>query len=420
MDSNKSSKVCEVEGTVCKKDVQALCYHCSKNLCRIHLIQHAQLMEDMTRGKLNSLADKFNELSLRFDNISISDNILKIPFVQLEKWRAEAHEKIDQIVEQKRQELNDELDKYRKVFLTKNEEQLIKMNNSKRIIAELIQESDASANQITDLQTSIDETENYLNSLMTHEINVIATTPIWRVDIESQLFEPQSILKNELREFKITYLRLNGIIRNYYVKTKKDGKISDLINSFVLQYVLMEEFSQSPQNLIDTTNHHPKYDFILPTEVYNNRVHLQFNNNSLLNSILDRDLIVFYETPHSINEKICTNILMPCSFRRQTNKNPFGLPIYLNIPRQGCRGQHILDALRDSLGKYFRLNPNTEQQLYEAYLEVTVDYSTKRMNLNDVLESETIFDRRNTYIIVDICNQIADEYERSILKRFSF
>ncbi|CAF4918637.1 unnamed protein product, partial [Rotaria sp. Silwood1] len=209
MDSNKSSKVCEVEGTVCKKDVQALCYHCSKNLCRIHLIQHAQLMEDMTRGKLNSLADKFNELSLRFDNISISDNILKIPFVQLEKWRAEAHEKIDQIVEQKRQELNDELDKYRKVFLTKNEEQLIKMNNSKRIIAELIQESDASANQITDLQTSIDETENYLNSLMTHEINVIATTPIWRVDIESQLFEPQSILKNELREFKITYLRLN-------------------------------------------------------------------------------------------------------------------------------------------------------------------------------------------------------------------
>ncbi|CAF0867526.1 unnamed protein product [Rotaria sp. Silwood1] len=420
MDSNKSSKVCEAEGTACKKDVQALCYHCSKNFCRIHLIQHAQLTEDMKQAKLNSLADKFNELSLRFDNISISDNILKIPFVQLEKWRTEALEKIDQIVEQKHQELNDELDKYRKVFFTKNEEQLIKMNNSKRIIAELIQESDASANQITDLQTSIDETENYLNSLMTHEINVIATTPIWRVDIESQLFEPQSILKNELTEFKITYVRLNGTVRNYYVKTKKDGKISDLINSFVRQYVLIEEFSQSQQNSIDTTNHHPKYDFILPTEVYNNRVHSSFDDNHLLNSISDRDLIVFYETPHSMNEKNCTNILMPCSFRRQTNKIPFGLPIYLNIPRQGCRGQHILDALRDSLGKYFWLNPNTEQQLYEVYLQVKVDYLPKRTNLNDVLQSEIIFGGRKTNLIVDICSQIADEYERSILERFNF
>ncbi|CAF2959325.1 unnamed protein product [Rotaria sp. Silwood2] len=421
MASNKSSKVCEVEGTVCKKEVQALCYHCSKNLCRIHLIQHAQLMEDTIRTKLNALADKFNELSLRFDDISMSDNILKKPFVQLEKLRAEAHEKIDQIVENKRQELNNELDKYRKVFLAKNEEQLIKMNNSKKIITELIQESDASANQIADLQTSINETEKYLSSFITHEINVIGTTPIWHVNVYSQLFGSQSTLTNELREFKVTYVRLNGNIRNYYVKTKKDGKISDLIKSFIQQYCYMEQLNQPLQTSMDTINHHPKYNFILPVEVYNSRIHLQFRENNLLNNILNRDLIVFYETPYPLDDDNSTKILMPCHFRRQPNKSLFALPIFLNVPRQECRGQHILDALHDLLEKYLPLNPITDQQLYEAYLQVTINsLSSKITNLNDLLQREIIFKERTTKLIVDINSQIADEYERNILNRISF
>ena len=85
MASNKPLKVCEAEENACKRDVQALCYHCSKNLCRVHLMQHAQLIEDKTRSELHKLADNFNELSSRFDHLSISDDILKEPLIQLEK-----------------------------------------------------------------------------------------------------------------------------------------------------------------------------------------------------------------------------------------------------------------------------------------------------------------------------------------------
>ena len=412
--------MCEAEEGACKRNAQALCYHCSKNLCRIHLVQHAQLIEDITRASLNSLADKFNELSSKFDHISISDNILKKPFVQLEQWRKEAHEKIDRIVEETCQKLNSEIDKYRNIFLKKTEEQLKEMSTSKRMIAPLMQESDASAKQIADLQASIDKAEQYLNSVIKHEINVIDKTLIWFVDIDTNFLDFQCLADEELRELKITYVRLNGIIRNYYVNTRKDGNIDDLKNSFVQKYKWQKEFSQLKHSSTNTTDHCPKSDFILAVEVYNHRIHLQYSDKALLTNILDRDLIVFYETPYSLNEENNSYILMPCYFQRLPDKKPFALPIYLSVPRTKCRGQHIFDSLCNSLGKYFPLNSNTDRHLYDVHLEIKAADMLNRTKLIDVLQDEMDFTKQSTTLVVEINKQTADTYERDILKQLGY
>jgi hypothetical protein len=382
----------------------------------MHLMQHAQLIEDKTRTELHSLADKLNELLSRFDHFSISDDILKKPLSQLEKWRAEAHEKIDQIVEDKRREISDELDKYRKGLLTKNEEQLVKINVSKKMIAELIQEGDASTKQMADLQSSINEAEKYLKALNVPVIDIIAQPSDWPVNIYTNFFDVQATSVDKVREFKITYVRLNGVIRNYYVTTKDNGKISDLIKSFVQHCTAVEVFTPVGLNRAYTIDHLPKPDFILAAEVYNHRIYLQFNDNTSLSSIEKRDVIVFHETPYSLNDQNNPCILMPCSFRRLPDKSLFGWPVYLSVPRTGCRGQHILGALQDLLGKFFPLNPDTDQQLYEAYLEMIVNYTTKETKLNDFLQDEIDFSKVSTRLFVNIVSHIADEYEQNTLK----
>jgi hypothetical protein len=420
MAENKSSKVCEAEGNACKRDVQALCYHCSKNLCRVHLMQHAQLIEEKTRAELQSLTDRFNQLSSRFNHLSISDDILNEPLTQLEIWRTEAYTKIDQIVENKRRELNDELDKYRKGFLANKEEQLVKLNANKKTLAELIEESDASSKQIADLQRSVDEIETYLNALNAPVFSVIAQPSNWCVNICTTYSNERATSVNEIREFKITYVRLNGIMRNYYVKTKKNGSMADLLKSFIRQYTAIEEANQSETNQIYKIDHLPKSDFILPAEVYNHRIHLQYSEKTTLNSILDRDIIVFYEIPCSLNTGNNPRILMPCLFQIKSTKQWFGLPIYLSVPREGCRGADVCDALNGTLENFYRSNRRTEQSPYDAYLQLRAHPSFKTIKLDDALEDELDFTNVNTMLIVAFGSQHVDTHEWSYFKQLHF
>jgi len=36
---------------------------------------------------------------------------------------------------------------------------------------------------------------------------------------------------------------------------------------------------------------------------------------------------------------------MPCVFREENNRQNFGYPIYISIPRRDCKGKDIRDAL---------------------------------------------------------------------------
>ena len=402
---------CEAEGKTCKKQVQALCYHCSKNLCRIHLTQHAQLIEENIQLELNSLADKFNELISKFDHLSISNDILEKPLLQLEKWRIEAHSDIDQIAVLKRHELNDELDKYRKVFHTKNEEQLAKIKTSQKIIQELMAEADASAKQMADLQRSIDEAKNYLNALNAPLINVIARSSNWAVGVSTNFFGFQSASIDELRKFKITYIQRNGLIQDYYIITKKNGRMSDLIASFIRHCTTIKESAQIETNQAYINEHLPKFSFIIPTIVYKNSIKLQLDKNSWLKNISDRHEIVFYQTAYAIDQQDNPSILMPCRFRRLLNETPFGWPIYLNVPRTGCRGQHVLDALHDSLEKFFSFKSDTDQHLYNASFQYTNNYLIISAKLNDALQDEINVSKTDMTLVVDIDRKLADKYK---------
>ena len=394
MAENRPVRVCEAQEDTCKRDVQALCYHCSRNLCRVHLVRHAQLMEDKIKAELNELTDKFNELSSRFNDLVFSDQILQEPLAQLERWSVEAHQKIDQMVMNKRTELSHEFEKHRRVFLQNNEEQLMKLNGSKVILRGLIEEADATADQIANLQRSIGETEAYLNKQTTPIFNLVAQSPNWFIDVRIVSPESQEVTPvDQIQEFQITYVRLSGLIRSYFIKTNKNGTIMDLIRSFIRQYTVMEEAIRTENNQNYTIDHLPKLDFILPIEIYNHRSHLQYKEDSSLKNIESRNMLVFYETPHSLQEQNNLRILMPCLFRNETTKQLFGLPIYLSVPRTGCRGTDIRDALHETLNKFYTPDPLSGLPAYNAFLRRTIRYQSTETRLDDALQDELDFSK---------------------------
>jgi hypothetical protein len=179
--------------------------------------------------------------------------------------------------------------------------------------------------------------------------------------------------KKNMRTFKIDYVRLNGEIESYSIKSNENGRMPNLVEEFCDRFqpksknitesapMDTDSASASSENnqdeeekedkedftkALDCDGHQPKPDFILPVEVYNHRIRLQYSDNTLLTSIRDRDQIVFYEVPDSLKEENSENILMPCVFREENNRQNFRYPIYLSIPRHDCEGKHIQEALQ--------------------------------------------------------------------------
>jgi hypothetical protein len=284
----------------------------------------------------------------------------------------------------------------------------------------LVEESDASAKQIADLQRSIDAIENFLNTLNIPTINVITRPPNWSVNIFTTYSDAQFTPVKEIREFKITYVRLNGVIRSYYVKTKENGSMTDLVKSFIRLYTAIEEVNHSEVNQIHTIDHLPKSDFILPVEVCDHRVYLQYSGETELNQIQERDIIVFYETPSSLNTANNPRILMPCVFQNSQTKQHFGLPIYLSVPRVGCRGKDVRDALHSALDNFYETNGSAEDTLYETHLLKTLNYYVKPIKLDDALEETFDFSKGSITLAVAFNEKHVDTNEWSYFQQFRF
>jgi len=95
-----ASSKCSVSG--CKRDFDTLCAHCQHNFCTKHYIEHAKLAND----ELVPLADRLNSI------ISLIQQLdpLHQAFEQLEQWREMSHRHIDQLCEEKKRQLQAEIE----------------------------------------------------------------------------------------------------------------------------------------------------------------------------------------------------------------------------------------------------------------------------------------------------------------------
>ena len=188
-----------------------------------------------------------------------------------------------------------------------------------------------------------------------------------------------------------------------------------LMKSFIQKYTLLDKLTRMELGSTCDSDHQPKVDFILPVEVHEHRIHLQYQDETKLNAISLDDTIAFYETPYSLNTDNGPQILLPCLFQRLPKKEAFGFPIYLSVPRQRCTGQDVLDALKSSLSQFFPFDAKTDQHLYTATLAFRYAHANqlKQVALDESLQDLISFDKTATTLIVDVDHRLAQMYPKN-------
>ena len=234
----------------------------------------------------------------------------------------------------------------------------------------------------TDSELAEEHWEDYLkrNKSKIHEIfhgQIKSVVQCLTCKEKGRTFDPICFLslplpgsKQKTRTFKIDYVRLDGSLKTYHVKSNDQGRMRNLIQDFCKRFHAKEPATESmdvdedgtaekdevvekeeeEEDLTKDPNydgHVPLPDHILAAEIYNSRIYSQYKDDSYLTSVLDRDRVVFYETPNTLKGDNLETILMPCVFRAMdTYRSNFGLPFYVNIPRKSCKGKDIDEALK--------------------------------------------------------------------------
>ncbi|CAF1224949.1 unnamed protein product [Rotaria sordida] len=255
-------------------------------------------------------------------------------------------------------------------------------------------------------------------------------------------------IKANIRQFKIDYVRLNGQIKTYHIKYNENDHVRNLVQKFCDCFqekktkihdnkpIMIDIASESNETTNqdededededennededftkadDYNGHKPKPDHILPVEVYNHRIHLQYRDNTLLTNIFKYDQIVFYETPDSLKKEDSENILIPCIFRDEYHHYNFGLPIYLSVPKHNCKGRNIQEALQKTIGNFLPLPSmdSSDKPFYTASLTFSESYYPKTEPLESLLDDHIDFTHISRTLIIDVASSIVDEYKK--------
>ena len=360
-----------------------MCYHCSRNLCLDHLNEHAELLDALTRSLLDENFQILNELLLRVNSLVISSKILSEPFVKLEQWRMEAYQEIDQIVQNKFEEIRTKIDQYRSIFETRKKEQSEKIIRYKQKISELFRQSQVANRDLTNLKKSIEKLQNNVQLFDQHSIELISNRSLmhsihiqlkvdpWKSSSSSSSSSSTSSVSIssviQQLEFRVKFVRQSGLVTSHHILVPVNGTIADLIEQFARNEGMQEN--------------------CLATEVCQYRVRRRLKNDVQLKTIFNQiSELVLYETSNRNDcEESCVIL---CQFE---NGLPwdilFRLPILLHVPRFHCRGRDIINALNLTLKDSFPLLIQSTDMDYEVKIISDDDQITPPTILNQWAES---------------------------------
>ena len=228
------SQPCAIAG--CKRISRALCHCCQQNLCRVHLNEHDEFLNE----QLNPFADEINQLNDRLNHIDVGS--LRATYQrQLNHFREESHRKIDQYIDEKRRQLED--------FI------YIKINRQ----IEAVKDVKAAIKRLIDNQETT-----------TKDLNSLAST-IQTIRREISQFEFKSM------ELNIHPLEINDrLIQIEGENTKRDWNLSTLM---------------PPLHVINRSPESPK------PLISNNRVLLTHHDNQLC--LLNQEMNIIKSIPWS-------------------------------------------------------------------------------------------------------------------------
>ncbi|CAF2802593.1 unnamed protein product [Rotaria sp. Silwood2] len=135
----------------CKRPSRALCIFCQQYLCLDHLKEH----DDLISAQLPPLADQINTLSNQFNKgVLIESSSL----TELKQWREYAHRTVDQFYETKYRQ-------FEQFIQERKDKQRKELDRIRSNVNKVIQEQEATQEQINSMTESIRSFEQDVNNL---------------------------------------------------------------------------------------------------------------------------------------------------------------------------------------------------------------------------------------------------------------
>ena len=139
---------CQLDG--CTRATSTKCFCCQKNVCTKHFMEHIEAV----KGQIDPLVNEINEMVENIRALTI-DKITEPSFAQLQQWRTDMHRQIDEIFLAKTKEMEDLIATNKEKFIEHQKQQLESVVKMQDQVRQLVEDEDATIEQIQSLKNQI-------------------------------------------------------------------------------------------------------------------------------------------------------------------------------------------------------------------------------------------------------------------------
>ena len=134
----------------CKRNVNNLCDHCQQWVCTKHYIEHVQL----ANNELPELSEQLDAMMKKMEE----HDFTRCAFEQIDQWREESYRRIDELCEERKQQVKTEI-------TDKIGVQMVQLRELVDEVKKLIDEGDASVKEITNIKENLEKFDEQCRQL---------------------------------------------------------------------------------------------------------------------------------------------------------------------------------------------------------------------------------------------------------------
>jgi len=146
-----------VEG--CNRAASARCFCCTRNVCTKHFTEHI----DAVKTQIDPLANETNLMVEKIQGLTI-EQTTEASFASLQQWKLDMHQLIDEIFLTKIKEIEDVVAENKEKFIEHRKQQLENIMQIQDDVKQLVEDGDATFEQIQLLKSRLVNVETNLAS----------------------------------------------------------------------------------------------------------------------------------------------------------------------------------------------------------------------------------------------------------------
>ena len=151
-----ATKKCQADS--CNRMACANCFCCDKNVCRRHFMEHT----DDIKAQIDPLARNTNEMVEKIRGLTI-EKITDSSFAQLQQWKTDMHQLIDEMVAAKTKEMENLIAANKQKFEEHQKQQFEIVVKIQDEVNKLVDDSDVTFEQIQSLKTQLADVQANLD-----------------------------------------------------------------------------------------------------------------------------------------------------------------------------------------------------------------------------------------------------------------